>query len=78
MQQNYLEDIIHGINPFDDFDSDTDLLGEGILDSMSLMVAIDDIEKKMEVNIPENEISPDNFHSVKTIEHLINNIRDKG
>lgn len=73
--EKILSEIIQEINPFDEFDMDTDLLGEGILDSLSLMVFIEEMEEKLEVFIPEESVNLDNFYSIKTIIELVNSIK---
>lgn len=51
--RNILINVIKEINPFDDFDEKTDLIGEGILDSLTLMTFIEQIENRVDVHIPE-------------------------
>jgi len=73
--QEVLKKIIEGINPFDDFDLDTDLLGEGILDSLSLMLFIEQAEKQLNIFIPEERVSLDTFYSLNTILKLIKELK---
>lgn len=73
--EQILSEIIHKINPFDDFDEDTDLLGEGILDSLSLMVFVEEIEQKMGISIPEEKINLESFYSINSIIQLMNSLR---
>lgn len=69
-----LKEIIEEINPFDEFDDETDLLGEGILDSLSLMIFIEQIEKALNIEIPENEVTLENFYTLNTVIKLIESI----
>lgn len=71
--EQILKEIIAEINPFDEFDNGTDLLGEGVLDSLTLMIFIENLEKKMNVIILEDDITIDNFYSIQTIIDLLNN-----
>lgn len=71
--EQIIKEIIAEINPFDEFDADTDLLGEGILDSLTLMLFIEGLEQRMDINISENDITMENFYSVKTIIKLLSN-----
>lgn len=73
--RSILVQLIKNINPFDDFDEKTDLIGDGILDSLTLMTFVEQIEKKLNVNIPEEVIIIDNFYNIKTIEELITNLK---
>ncbi len=70
-----IRDIIESINPFDEFDAKTDLLGEGILDSLSLMVLIEEIEKKFKLSIPEEKVNMENFYSIDTIVKLLEELK---
>ena len=72
--EQILSEIIQEINPFDDFDADTDLLGEGILDSLSLMVFIEEMEKRLNVFIEEEKVNLENFYSIRTIIQLLNSM----
>mgnify|MGYP002508130025 CR=1 FL=1 len=70
--RNIFKKVIEEINPFDDFEEDTNLLEEGILDSLTLMVFIERIEEEFNIIIPEKEVVLENFATIKTIEKLVN------
>lgn len=70
--EQIIKEIIVEINPFDEFDIDTDLLGEGVLDSLTLMIFIESLEKKINIIIPEDDITMENFYSIQTIIDLLN------
>lgn len=72
--KSILIQIIKNINPFDDFNEKTDLIGEGILDSLTLMTFVEQIENKLNVNIPEETIVIENFYNIESIEELITNL----
>lgn len=69
--EQVISEIIVEINPFDEFNIDTDLFGEGILDSLSLIVLIEEIEKKLCITILEEDITIENFYSIRTIIKLL-------
>ncbi len=69
--RNILINVIKEINPFDDFDEKTDLIGEGILDSLTLMTFIEQIENRVDVHIPEETIEIENFLNIESIERLL-------
>ena len=71
--EQIIKEIIAEINPFDEFDIDTDLLGEGVLDSLTLMIFIESIEKKMNIIISEDDVTMENFYSIRTIIDLLSN-----
>lgn len=69
--RDILKKIIEEINPFDDFEEDTNLLEEGILDSLTLMIFIEQIEKTFKIEIPEKEVVIENFATIETVEQLV-------
>lgn len=56
-----------------DVDPDQSLLEQGILDSMSFLEFIVDIESTFGVELDFSELDPSEFTSVKKIKKLINN-----
>lgn len=74
MEENIIK-VIQKINPFDDFDTDTELLEEGILDSLTLMIFIERIEEIFKIEIPEQFVILENFATVKTIMQLIDKLK---
>lgn len=52
----------------DDLDSDDDLLGGGILDSLGMMKLILFIEQEFEVKVPPEDMIIENF---MTVDHII-------
>lgn len=71
--EQIMKEIIADINPFDEFDIDTDLLGEGILDSLTLMLFIDNLEDRLDITISVDEVTRENFYSIQTIMDLLEN-----
>lgn len=69
-----LKNIIEEINEFDEFDEETDLLGDGILDSLSLMIFIEKVEKALSIEIPEKEVTLENFYSINSIVEMLDKI----
>ena len=55
----------------DDLDGSSDLLEEGILDSLSLMVLVDFLSEHYSVEFEADEIIPRNFKSLETIATLV-------
>ena len=67
--------FIHEINEYEDFEDDTDLFESGILDSLSLVVLINRIEEEMDVFIPEEVVTLQNFATVEKIASLVVGIK---
>jgi acyl carrier protein len=58
-------------------DEHTNLIDNGILDSMALMRLMDFVEDRTGVRVPDSEVVPDNFQTVAEIETLVNRIRSR-
>ena len=59
-------------------DENTSLIDEGYIDSMALMRLITFVEDRTGVRIPDDEVLPDNFQSVTSIEALVDRMRSRG
>ena len=63
--------ILKDLHPDVDFDAEEDLIGDGVLDSLDIVTLITEINSAYDVNIPAEEILPENFRSAKAIYALI-------
>lgn len=63
--------ILRDLHPDVDFDTADDLIGNGVLDSLDIVTLITEINSAYDVNIPAEEILPENFSSAKAIYDLI-------
>ena len=63
--------ILKDLPPDVDFDAEEDLIGDGVLDSLDIVTLITEINSAYDVNIPAEEILPENFRSAKAIYALI-------
>lgn len=59
------------LQPYVDFDEDTPLLQEDILDSLSVLVLVQDLEEEYNITIGAEEITENNFETVSRIADLI-------
>ena len=64
---NYLREEILNNQTTSKLSAEDDLLGSGLLDSMSLMRMIAFIEKKFESKIPPQDLVIENFETVRAI-----------
>lgn len=67
--------ILKGVRPDVDFENETALIDDGILDSFDVVSIISDIDDKFGVQIRITELEPENFNSVESIWKLIEQLK---
>lgn len=67
--------LLKGIRPDVDFENETELIDEGVLDSMDVVSIISEIDDVFGVQIRITELDPDNFNSAEAIWELIQKLR---
>jgi len=72
-----LLEILKGIRPDVDFENETALIDDGILDSFDVVAIISELDDAFDVQIRINELDPDNFNSAKSIWNLVQNLSGK-
>ena len=70
-------DILQDINPDIDYKNRTDLIDAHLLDSLSIISLIAELEDTFDVTIPAVDIIPDNFNSEKAISALIERLQEE-
>lgn len=70
-----LLEILKEIRPDVDFENETELIDEGILDSFDVVSIISEIDDAFGVQIRINELEPENFNSAEAIWNLIEKLR---
>ena len=63
--------ILTSLHPGVDFTTTTDLVDEGILDSLDIVTLVTEIDATFDVTIPAEEIVPENFNSADALMALI-------
>ena len=66
-----LLEILGELHPEVDFETTDGLVDDGILDSLDLVTLINEINDRLDVSIPPEEIIPENFNSVEDIFALV-------
>ncbi len=66
-----LLEILENLHPGMNIGENDDLIGSGLLDSLDIVTLITEINSTFDVNIPAEEILPENFCSAKAIYALI-------
>ena len=75
---NIIKKIVKEINEYESIDLDTDLLEIGILDSVAMMVLVNEIENEFDIDIDIDDLITNNFRTIKTIEKIIDIKRNLG
>ncbi|MBO5077085.1 MAG: acyl carrier protein [Clostridia bacterium] len=68
-----LDEIHGGV----DYENCTTLIDDGILDSFDIISIITEVSSAFDVQIPANEIVPDNFNSAAALWKLIERLEDE-
>lgn len=66
-----LLEILKGIRPDVDFENETALIDDGILDSFDVVSIISELDDAFDVQIRITELDPDNFNSAEAIWNLV-------
>ena len=69
--------ILKSRHPEVDFETEEDLIGNGILDSLDIVTLITEINAEFDVSIPAEEILPENFNSAASLYALIRRLDEE-
>jgi acyl carrier protein len=72
-----LLEILEGLHPDVDFKACDRLIDDQILDSFDIVSLIAEISTEFDVNIPAEEIVPENFNSAEALYRLIERLSDE-
>lgn len=70
-------DILQEINPYEDVDENTNLIEDGFLDSLTLVILVNELERIYHVKIPEKRMKPEMFETISQVSGLINELLDR-
>ena len=72
-----LLEILKGIRPDVDFENETALIDDGILDSFDVVSIISELDDAFGVQVRITELDPENFNSVAAIWNLVQEMKSK-
>jgi acyl carrier protein len=72
-----LLELLKGIRADVDFENETALIDDGILDSFDVVSIISEIDDIFGVQIRINELDPENFNSIEAIWNLVQTLKAK-
>ena len=70
--------ILEDIRPDIDYAAHTDLIDGHLLDSLSILSLIAELEEEFDITIPAVEIVPKNFNSVDAMWTMIQRLQEEG
>ncbi len=70
-----LLEILKGIRPDVDFENETALIEDGILDSFDVVSIISELDDAFDVQIRITELDPENFNSAESIWNLVQKLK---
>ncbi len=71
-------DILKELRPDVDFENEKALMDDGILDSFDIVSLIGEINDAFDVEIPFEDMDPENFNSAEAIWQLIQRLKQEG
>ena len=71
-----LLEILNEVKPGVDFENDTDLIGHGVLDSITMVTLVMELNDAFDIEITHVDIVPENFKTVQTIYDMIQRLSD--
>lgn len=66
-----ITNILKDINPYETITENTDLIADEVLDSVSIMLLITNLESEFNISVNFNDIVLDNFRNVDSIVDLV-------
>ena len=71
-----LLEILNDIQPGVDFENETQLIDNHLLDSLSIISLVAELEDTFDLTIPAVEIIPDNFNSAEAMMEMIQRLQE--
>ena len=72
-----LLEILNDIQPGVDFEHETHLIDDHLLDSLSIISLIAELEDEFDITVPAVEIIPANFNSAKAMWSMIQRLQEE-
>lgn len=70
-------EILTDVRPDVDFMNETRLIDDGIIDSFDIIAIVSELNDEFDVQIPIDELEPDNFNTVQAIYELIVKLQEE-
>lgn len=70
-------EILQELKPGVDFECSTTLVDDRVIDSLTMVALVAELEDEYDIEVPPVEIVADNFNSVEAMEMLIRRLREE-
>ena len=75
--ESELREILEETRPDIDFDAETQLIDGGILDSFDIVTLVAEINARLDIAIPAEELIPENFNSADALLELLERLDEE-
>ena len=72
-----LMEILSELRPDVDFENETSLITDGVLDSFDIIALVSELDEAFDIEIKPNNLVPENFNSAKAMMALIEQLQDE-
>lgn len=72
-----LLDLLKEILPKVDFENETALVDDGVISSLDVVSIISELNDSYDIDIPSEEITPENFNNAEAIYDLVNRLLEE-
>jgi len=77
MEEKLME-ILNDLRPDVEFEKETKLIDDGVLDSFDIVSLVSDLNSEFDIEINVMDLEPVNFNSVKAMLELIVRLQEEG
>ena len=70
-------EILNELHPDVDFENEEGLVDRRIIDSLDIVTLVSEIDDRLDVTIPAEEIIPENFNSAKALSELVRRLDEE-
>ncbi|MEE0872051.1 MAG: acyl carrier protein [Ruminococcus sp.] len=74
---NELMEILQELRPDVDFENETQLITNGVLDSFDIVALVGELNDEFDIEIKPNNLVPENFNSAKAMMAMIEKLQDE-
>ena len=72
-----LMEILEELRPDVDFENETALIDDGVLDSFDIVALVGELNDAFDIEIKPNNLVPENFNSAQAMMALIEQLQDE-